>query len=250
MKRPLALSAFLLPICLFAQGFGSFSHDQPFLASSSTGGSTPPDFLTGLALQWVSSDVATNTKLAKWPDRIQTNNATQATVGFQCTNRAGFGVRFDEANNNWFDITNFTANFTNGVYVFLCTMDTIGANDRAIFGVIPNTSALIGQHTDGNLMYGAAAGTTAAKFRNNTLSEVILASIQGDTNLTAFTNGVMAQTNLNYDANFTVGYMGRRNGFNWMNGYIREIRYYTNKITLSNVQSIHASLTNTYGYTP
>jgi hypothetical protein len=36
MKQLLALSAICLPVYLFAQGFGSFSHDQPYLAKDRT----------------------------------------------------------------------------------------------------------------------------------------------------------------------------------------------------------------------
>ncbi len=50
MKRLLAITALLIPIYLFAQGFGSFSHDQPFLAGSQS--SSVPSLLPNLFEYW------------------------------------------------------------------------------------------------------------------------------------------------------------------------------------------------------
>ena len=45
MKRLLALAAICLPIFLFAQGFGSFSHDQPFFAKDAAASGITPQTL-------------------------------------------------------------------------------------------------------------------------------------------------------------------------------------------------------------
>ncbi len=90
MKRLLALAALLIPICLFSQGFGSFSHDQPFFATSlSSGGNTFP---TTNLLIWYEADVQT------YSDPSSTIPSTNGGVVLRWTNQA----------TNTFDGTAFT----------------------------------------------------------------------------------------------------------------------------------------------
>jgi len=73
MRFPLAmLLALLAGLSAGAQGFGSFTHDQPFLARDSAGAaSTLEDLLTQQAyLRWTWLDLASNATVSAWTNRI------------------------------------------------------------------------------------------------------------------------------------------------------------------------------------
>lgn len=88
MKRLLTFLALCLPIYLFSQGFGSFSHDQPYLARSLAAAANPCEFqppsLTNQMMFWFdagtnvvstngSSPPANGNMISHWTDR-STNN--------------------------------------------------------------------------------------------------------------------------------------------------------------------------------
>ena len=82
MKRLLALTAVLIPLYLFAQGFGSFSHDQPFFAKDASGSAFGPCSLplavdpsgsNTLYSMWIQDDIAYTNKVNDtnaWVDRL------------------------------------------------------------------------------------------------------------------------------------------------------------------------------------
>lgn len=94
MKRLFAFLFLLLPIYLFAQGFGSFSHDQPFFANS-TGIASIPGIPPVLAFHWKASDISSNDPVATWTDRVSGFNLVQTNSLFQPTNDSTYGVCFD-----------------------------------------------------------------------------------------------------------------------------------------------------------
>jgi len=69
--RSLILSlTLLLPLLVGAQGFGSFSHDQPFLAADVvSGGQNPPPFYSALAFWYHAGDL-TDSSPTEWPDHV------------------------------------------------------------------------------------------------------------------------------------------------------------------------------------
>ncbi len=93
MKRFLVILAISVPICISAQGFGSFSGDQPFFALTSTSGGTPDVNCNGQVFPTLTS----GNIVARWDPNISGTNDGDLVVTLQ---------------DNWTNVYNLIA--TNG----------------------------------------------------------------------------------------------------------------------------------------
>ncbi len=256
MKRLLALASLLIPITLFSQGFGSFSHDQPFLAANiSSGVSDPTNALPfGIGYWWVASDLSSS-PVSTWTDRVsgfilkQTSGANQPTW---TTN----GVRFTAASSQ-FMVTNGTPGI---FWKFLNTAGNLGDTmliilDRASTG----EQYVFSQNGGGQILgwFSGAAGLwniSATSFGTTTTGKWYDFLYAG-TNAAAFniyTNGVLGVNSaMNARSPSDFGRLNTPTGF-YYDGTIKEIIVWTNVIGFTSVQAsnIHWYSTNVYKYTP
>ncbi len=257
MKRLLALAALLLPIYLFAQGFGSFSHDQPFLAASATSGGSEPGTnilfqYTNMYRWWVASDIPYQGAVtSQWLDRIVSSPMAQGNPVFRPTNTSG-GVDFQSGTYFTNPVIAVGGAASRPMFLFIVTMNT---NASWLWGGAPGPGTgffLNPGASGGTMLYlDGAAGTKSAAlgFPTNVTTDFLM--FEQD----FYTNGVMNKTNL---AN-NLGGGAPLDTFGWgpintgypMRGLIREIIVWTNTalarpISSTVLSNLHFYATNRY----
>lgn len=168
---------------LHGQGFGSFSHDQPFLAKDRTQGSAPFD--ATLTYHWVASDLADG-NVTTFTDRIRGSNLVSSpTPPVKGSNYIAMGA--NRYLTNWIDkvLSPYT------VYtIFKCTNN--GVNQGVVF-----TYARIGTSHEGLAIGGGYViwrpqdGTVITATTLNTPIDVV-ASVAANGSIEIYTNGVSA----------------------------------------------------------
>ncbi len=121
MKRLLVIPTLLLPICLFAQGFGSFSGDQPFLAGSVSSSLPNPIFwytTTNSTLINTNGVAATTASpsLQKWNDSIGSGNNAYRNTNNGGT-FSGYSLYGADGVFQAFQNVAGSGNYTNGVTI-------------------------------------------------------------------------------------------------------------------------------------
>lgn len=247
MKRYLLLQLLLLPLWLFAQGFGSFSSDQPFFAKD-VAASSAPSLPSGIAFRWVASDL-TNTPVALWTDRIQGRNLVQATGANQPTWSTNSLV-FDNSGSQFMTLTNpvslnMGATGTNALLV-VYSANQINITKWVIDSDDAGHDAFLWQNFGGSMFAGAVnLGPQAAAGKNR---EYLYGGSQNPFANNHYTNGLFVVASSTYNAFWT--YLGRKeNGtFPWW-GTVKEIVVWTNvtsSFSTNEVAQIHNYVTNTY----
>ncbi len=258
MKRLLALAALLTPICLFSQGFGSFSHDQPFFALTSSSSSPFTPYQINPIHWWVHTDANTNNaKTNAWIDRIQGQFALQTTAGSQPFNTS---TGFNFTATPYFSTTNNSGQPSVSMFILLFHATTDFQYPVA-FGFGGDGFTLNTGST--NLGWtGSAVG--GSQFIRKPPTDVwmdvvsVVSTNSGLPYILIYTNGVLQLSNVNntaflsVDGNVTIG--ARRNdGLQPFNGVIREVLFSTNNYTDGGslaATNLHWYATNTYHYSP
>ncbi len=239
MKQLLAISTLLIPICLFAQGFGSFSHDQPFLGGgSASSGDVMPR--RNLAFWWVASDLSSS-PVSIWTDRIQGRNLTQATGANQPTLTNGAGINFTGA--QWMELTN-TINLTKGdaLLVVARPMASTGTFAEIVFA----SGAGFGYFwlNSSDLDFNDSGGVIVTPVSFNKNYELLYAGTNGI--ITLYTNGVVGPAfALTQTATFSLISKHTSQPY-YFNGRIEEIAIWTNVafLTSQEVAEVHQGVTN------
>jgi hypothetical protein len=272
MKRLLALAAVLLPVYLFAQGFGSFSHDQPYLSAGASSGVVALPMLPDIRFRWVASDVSVDGPVTNWFDRIASVPLSQTVIAHRPTKSLG-GVYF--ANASATDIravTNTSAMTFNSISqaILIVTSNALpvftGANNYGNFWVEnsngygfrlkDNNAGSITWEFDNN--GGAAAEATLVNFGASMPQGVQAFLYMGytQTNWAAFTNNSLSISNTTPALGGTapiLGVLGR--GALWSNsssfrGYVMEVVVWTNAMNFTPqiISQAFDYVTNTYGH--
>ncbi len=254
MKRLIALSAILLPICLFSQGFGIFSRDQPFFAKDISTVSSPTNsLLAGIGYWWVASDL-TNSPVTTWTDRVSGFILKQPTVANQPTWSTN-GVRFAVASTQYL--------VTNGSPPIVWRLGPSVDYGDAILVILDRASTgdttVIGPTTPGGRILAFDFGANA--WDNGSGSQFGITTtgqwydyLYAGTNFAGayatYTNGVLAFTGAASKHSPHI-FGGGSSGASF-DGTIKEIIVWTNIAGTTSLQAsnIHWYATNTYKYSP
>lgn len=250
MVKVISLLFCFLSLLVNGQGFGSFSHDQPFLAKDAASEETGLP-TTKMAFRWVASDLSSS-PVATWTDQIQAVQATQS--GALRPGWATNGVYFDGSDDALVIATNA---------VVLSLNDDVGGQVDAIL-FVGNSTAEGGAH-----MVLGTDGTTdqhflqapGPRFYAGNGSYVTLAYPLGTPidllfwTHAAYTNGVLSVTNVNINVASTHSLirMGKSGGDLYpFSGTINELVVWTNigdaGFSASQIAQIHRYVTNTYSF--
>jgi len=271
MKRLLTLTAICLPLYLFAQGFGSFSHDQPFFANdSAAGGQTPEQIALSAAVhRWVYSDLTNNAPVTNWIDRIAGSVWTNGAIANRATNSSS-GVFFDSSHyltNNW---QSFPSNVAFGFIVNIVDPDDGGTVHPALLfdngpseGTTYGYRFLFGGEQLQVWLANAGYDLTVGPYPIVGTKHTMLfdqAHIAGNNDVYFWTNNVMSKTLTGGGSWATTAgiypyWLGQnrfRNSGPKM--FINELWIWTNvvgsQLTTSVRSNWHYYATNTYGFTP
>ncbi len=268
MKRTLALLATVFPLYLFGQGFGSFSGDQPFLASSSSLISTQA-YATNLTFRWVASDLPTNVVMTNWTDRIngfvqKTNviDVTNATdkAFFTRTTGVFYGGLTNVSGAAWPGTTNYAVSFMMMPFIPENDLDNnsynffqSGSSDYA-FNLVSNFPGSSRTYVLADFTIGTLFGIVTNSWFDFTLIATNNTTV--DERLVIYTNGVFCKLVTGYTVNGLTPpnkLWPRGNHFLYgFQGYVHEIWYRTNGlITPTDIQNhaldLHYTRTNLYG---
>lgn len=253
MKRLLALIALCLPIYLFAQGFGSFSHDQPYLAKDISSASSAPDpQIYGAKYWWRFHDMPTNSFVTNWSDTISGSIWTNGSVGATRPTNSSLGVYFTRASSQ--NLTNFgnPEIATNSTH-FLIINRTATTSFQYMLSYDTGGGFNIAWYTLGSLFLEFdAIPYVNGQIANNSWTDIALVIKKPDQTMTYYTNGVPALTNTLISLTTPRWWklMGGHSSGGYYGGYIREVADWTNSLSASNVMVMHQYATNKYGYSP
>lgn len=247
MKQFLVLAAFLIPVYMFSQGFGSFSHDQPFLAKDTTASSEINPQALAANYWWRYHDMPTNISVTNWSDTIRGSVWTNASASIP-TN-SSIGVRFDKANsqqltNSGIDFTDLSMTWlilqrtSDGSFQYILSKDNGGALNLAFFA---DNRIFLEQ-----VSVSKFDGTIAV----NTWFDLAFVSDSVNGVSYFYTNGVPAVTNSpNISVTSFWRFLGGIAAGGFWNGNLREMAVWTNTIvTSSNIFELHKYATNKYAY--
>ena len=261
MKRLLLFSAFCIPIYLFAQGFGSFTHDQPFFSKDriSAQSDTNNPLTFGIAYHWVASDLS-NSPVDTWTDRIQGIPWVQTTAGNRPTWTTN-GVRFTSASSQYFTTNGGTGmNWKLGTGgsahgdALLIIIDRASLGEKYILGKSINTPFLgVSSDAGGTKWYNSGANwgsTTTCQWY-----DYLFAGTNAGTGLYVhYTNGVVGLSG-NPLSFGQPTWFGRLDFGGYWDGTVKELIIWTNVgffngFTSAQVSNVHFYATNTYKYSP
>lgn len=161
MKRLLALVALCLPIYILAQGFGSFTHDQPyFSANTSSQSNDPPDFPNAF-VDYDVGDTNTNGDLIATLFDRTTNKFHLKASGTErpyWTNTAAFFnghgfLAFDGVNNMM--RTNFGAKAQPTTFYLVLSLSTVSATQTYLDSAATTSSEFYRTATEHGLFCGS-----------------------------------------------------------------------------------------------
>lgn len=241
----------LLPLSCFAQGFGSFTHDQPYLAQDSLGpvAPTPP---LGIFRWWVFTDVPANVVVSnQWLDKIVSAHMWQMDNAVSPTN-SSYGPYFNGTtyltNYPGFTVGNVSGDETGSAFIVLNADGTSGLQavltDQAnIYGVNVNGTAL--QYT-GTISGGPNTICTMPTATNFDVSIVFT-----KTNTTWYTNGALCRVNATANVDTWGQYNMGKQGSYGFHGYVAEFIVWSNRVfSASDATTVHAYRTNRDGGYP
>ncbi len=246
MKLSLLISIILTPACLLSQGFGSFSRDQPYLASSQSSFPLPT---RALGFWWVASDI-TNSPVQIWQDRIQGRNFIQPTGASQPFWTNSLGVNFTGSQSMY--LTNTIAlSASDAVLIVTRPMANTGDYAEILFGQTNGFGFFwinfFGGAADLNYLDSTTTISTPVGLNKN--YEILLAGTNNLGNGLIYTNGIASITdgtaNGRSIVRIGVGGDGPQTGY-FFNGRIEEIAIWTNVVLLTaqEIASIHQGVTN------
>lgn len=232
---------------LHGQGFGSFSHDQPFLAAdaATSTASTPPR--TNLQAWWHWEDV--NTYATNWVDRITGYSLTQAVVAVAGTND-GVGIYFTgtaHATNEYVDIFS-----SKGVATFIVASFSNSLPNRALLESTGGDEWRI-QNYDFHYWQAAEDDLCATNWLVDDVNSIAISHVSNYGEVEGWLNGQLHKKPVNvYDNAHDRFWVGNNNaGTLPFEGRIYDIIVYTNiwswsTSTVPTIASLEAWKSNTY----
>lgn len=245
----LALAAGLLLTALAGLGQVMPVHRRPVPPANSL---WTPTSVPTIRYWWVSGDLAANSNITNWTDRIQSYVAYQPNTNNSPSNTSS-GLYFNGTNtylllNGPFPSTNYV--YTNQMSFMAVLKPLTIPSSGTWAGILgTNDSFTFGLHNTGAYYYlGQIGSTDFGAWQNNTPMDVIC-TYKPSTNV-FYTNGVkvsIAVGDLSFP--FYIKYVATGQG-NYYKGYISEIMWFSNSITASEAAQLHSYATNKYGYSP
>lgn len=275
--RSLILSlTLLLPLLVGAQGFGSFSHDQPFLAKDAAGGGGGGDFdgsiesIPGIQHYWIYTNGVTTDAPEHTPPRI-TNWASSvssavwdkvgATFTKWPTNITATGVYFDGWSAGQYLGGGFSDIVTNQSISVFCVLQP----KRFAYATVPiiygsSSSSLWMQNGNSNLIAyarnfgGSGPSTVQVGYIGSILRDfvVIMSNSPSGGGVIGYIDGVLKTNSPNESlTNLHLVNDGLSFGASgYYDGTITTIAIFTNGISPVNVSNLHWWRTNIYGGSP
>lgn len=255
----------LLPLSCVAQGFGSFSSDQPYLAQEFVSPPSPTD-IPGLFYRWVAADLLTsngqtNLAVTNWIDRIQSSPLTNGDAATRPINNNTNGVMFNGTSYltnivtitntqggplSWFVVLNRTNGMPYEAYIF-------GTHNSYGFSLRNNENLFDGAWPD-QLVYNDGTGLYhyAGLLPTNSIMDICFSgNTASDTNYAhCWTNGLWSGKVTVHPFSDGINLIGAQTlaDSNWrFKGYLYEICIYTNYLTTNQIVGLHTYRTNTYG---
>jgi hypothetical protein len=242
-----ALVIFLMVACV--------AKAQVFLPHRKAMGTTEtwtPLSIPTIRYWWVHTDMSTNTKVSTWTDRIQSAILEQSTASLQPSNLAA-GVQFDGT--DWL-LNNPTFKMTNAVYT----------NEQSFFAIItPTTPSAswgfflgssdstfgdgLGTENDGEFFFSGAVGSLSmGTFTTGDPVDFAFTSDEGSNNY--FVDGSLVSGPVSGQGLWQYQeYVGKHDSFAaFYAGYIRELIFFSNALTSSDILNLHNYGVATYGY--
>lgn len=211
-----------------------------------------PTSIPGLRYWWVASDLPLNVKVTNWFDRIQGFVLTNTTDSLRPTNSSA-GVGFNSS--TWLQFSNSfieTINST-GSWFVVAAPTTSSGGFASIIGGADGAGYGLYSGSGGTLRYfGAGGNGTISAFVSGTTYDIGITITNNTGQNSFYTNGVL-RTTFTSGAFGGVGgtlYMGRDGPGDAYNGKIKELLYYSNKVSQASITTLHTYFTNTYGFSP
>lgn len=247
---------------LHGQGFGSFSHDQPYFAKDvvTSTGVTPAD---KARWWWVASDLTADARVSIWTDRISGATLTNADSSTQpLQTETNLAVLFKDTRNDSLtnNVTAKNSYYTNDCTIwFIVQLLTSTENGHIIDG---NEISDIqwSRLANGTLFYryGLDALDTGPQLAMSTWYDVAIVSqrteIHGANSIIWYTNGISCKTNSGREfGDQGILIVGNNPGGTTAsyNGFIQELAFFSDtNLAPAYISQLHTYRTNTYGGSP
>lgn len=203
----------------------------------------------GIKHWWVASDLSSS-PVSDWVDRISGYHITQTSGTLQpawSTN----GVTFDGSNDTM-NITNVVSGGSAGSDAVLCVVTLNSVVNQMWLGEVYSAGKIYFGWNGSGVLYSGSGGTGGSGFTAPRTLDFFACKTTNSAPYYLFTNNVVNWFNTQaWNSNVNLDRLGSGNGNQYFNGTIKELIIWTNKTFIqSELDTIHAYVTNSYGITP